>query len=625
MVKRKYTPIPFTDVSMQDMFWKPRIDTNRTVTLPAEYGQCKTTGHIDALDPDWRPAEGQQNRHIFWDSDLAKWIEAAAYSLATQPDPEVEKQVDHCVDLMEKTQLPDGYMNSYFVHVAPEKRWTNLCDWHELYCAGHLIEAAVAYFQATGKRKFLDLVCRYADHIDATFGREPGKKRGYCGHEEIELALVKLYHTTGNERYLKLSKYFVDERGTKPLYFHVEAIARGEDPEVVKQRNYDVFQAQIPLREQTKVMGHAVRAMYIYCAMADLAGETQDQSLLDACERLWANLCERNMYITGGIGSTASYEGFTFDYDLPNETAYAETCANIGLVFWNHRMLQLDCDSKYADVMERALYNGVLSGVSLDGKKFFYANPLASRGGYGRSDWFGCACCPPNIARLIASIGQYVYSTGDGEAVVHLYAQGKSKMSVNGTNIVLKQKTEYPWDGHVQIVVEPERDAEFTLKLRIPGWCRNAELSVNGEAVELREVIDKGYASIKRKWSMGDIVTLNFAMPVERVYANPAVRQDFGCVAIQRGPVVYCLEEADNADVWRIALPKNSSLTARFDAGLLGGVSVIEGEAVAESDDQCELYSAQPPTTQPCKIKAVPYCTWANRGAGAMKVWISEA
>lgn len=625
MVKRKYTPVPFTDVKLDDGFWAPRIEVNRTVTLQVEYDQCKSTGRIDALDPAWQPGPGQGPRHVFYDSDVAKWMEAAAYSLAAHPDPEVEKKLDGVIDLIGKTQMPDGYMNSYFVHVEPTKRWTNLRDLHELYCAGHLMEASVAYFQATGKRKFLDIMCRYADHIDSTFGFEPGKKRGYCGHEEIELALVKLYHATGNERYLKLSQYFVDERGAKPHYFDVEAQARGEDP---KGRTYEYFQAEQPLREQTRVAGHAVRAMYIYSAMADLAGETGDQSLVDACERLWANLCERNMYVTGGIGQTASNEGFTFDYDLPNETAYAETCANIGLVFWNHRLLQLDCDGKYADVMERALYNGVVSGVSLDGKSFFYGNPLESRGGYGRSEWFGCACCPPNIARLIASVGQYAYSVGGSEAMVHLYAQGEAKLSVNGGTLVLKQKTNYPWDGRVEISIQPPAGAsEFTLKLRIPGWCRKASLKVNGKDLDLKGITHKGYASIGRTWNAGDVVTLDLAMPVERVHTHPAVRQDFGYTAIQRGPVVYCLEQADNtADVWRIALPKSSHLTARFDKDMLGGVCVIEGDALAASGDgwEHELYSPDAPQMTKCKIKAVPYCTWANRGAGAMKVWVSE-
>lgn len=625
MVKRNYNPVPFTDVSLNDGFWAPRIEVNRTSTLKHEYEECKNTGRIDALDPSWHP---HADRHVFYDSDVAKWIEAAAYSLASHPDAEVEKQIDGVVGLMEKLQMPDGYLNSYFINVEPNKRWTNLRDLHELYCAGHLMEAAVAYFQATGKRQFLDVMCRYADHIDATFGTEPGKKRGYCGHEEIELALVKLYHATGNERYLKLSQYFVDERGAKPHYFDEEAKARGEDPKAFHFGTYEYCQAEVPLREQTRVAGHAVRAMYIYSAMADLAGETGDQSLLDACKRLWENLCERNMYVTGGIGQSQSNEGFTFNYDLPNETAYAETCANIGLVLWNHRLLQLDCDGKYADVMERALYNSVVSGVSLDGKTFFYANPLESRGGYGRSDWFGCACCPPNIARLIASVGQYAYSVGGSEAIVHLYAQGEAKLAINGGTAVLKQKTNYPWDGRVEISVQPPHNAsEFTLKLRIPGWCRKAGVKVNGKAIDLAGITHKGYASIGRTWSAGDVVTLDLEMPVERVYSHPTVRQDFGYTAIQRGPVVYCLEAADNsADVWRIALPKSSDLSVRFDKDLLGGVPVIEGEALAASEDGWEhrLYSSDAPKMTKCKIKAVPYCAWANRGAGAMKVWISE-
>lgn len=622
MEKRHYAAVPFTSVKLNDRFWTPRMDINRAITLEHEYGECKKTGQIDAWDP-----KAEVNRHIFYDSDLAKWIEAAAYSLATHPDPQVEKRIDDVVDMMEKLQMPDGYLNSYYINVEPEKRWTNLRDCHELYCAGHLMEAAVAYHQATGKRKLLDIMCRYADHIDATFGTEPGKKKGYCGHEEIELALVKLYHETKNEKYLKLAKYFVDERGREPHYFDVEAEQRGEDAKQFHFRTYDYCQAQIPLRDLQKVAGHAVRAMYIYSGMVDVAAETGDQTLLDACDRLWENLSERNLYITGGIGQTASNEGFTFDYDLPNETAYAETCANIGLTFWSHRLLQLDCDSKYADVMERALYNGILSGVSLDGKTFFYGNPLESRGGYGRSEWFGCACCPPNIARILASIGQYIYSVGGSEAMVHLYAQGEAEMNVNGGKLILKQKTEYPWDGRVQITVDPPKEAsELTLKLRIPGWCKKATLKVNGETIGLEGIMEKGYASIGRTWNAGDVVSLDLAMPVERVYTHPGVRQNFGYVALQRGPVVYCLEQTDHSeDVWRVALPSENELTTRFEKEILGGITLIEGDALAASTQGWEhkLYGDAPKMT-PCKIKAIPYCTWANRGAGAMKVWLRE-
>lgn len=622
MAKHSYTPVPFTSVKLNDRFWVPRININRTSTLEHEYDQCKKTGQIDAWDP-----KSTRNRHIFYDSDLAKWIEAAAYSLANFPDAEVEKRIDHVVDMMADLQMEDGYLNSYFINVDKTQRWKNLRDAHELYCAGHLMEAAVAYYQSTGKRKLLDVMCRYADYIDTTFGAEQGKIRGYCGHEEIELALVKLYHATKNEKYLKLAQYFVDERGAEPHYFDIEAKARGEDPQGFHFRNYEYCQAQVPLRTLNKVSGHAVRAMYIYCGMVDMAIETDDKTLMDACDRLWANLCEKNLYITGGIGQTANNEGFTFDYDLPNETAYAETCANIGLVFWSHRLLQLYCDGKYADVMERALYNGVISGVSLDGKTFFYGNPLESRGGYGRSEWFGCACCPPNIARLLASLGQYVYSVGGSEAMVHLYCQGEAQMTVNGGILTLKQKTEYPWDGRVQITVDPPKDAsEFTIKLRIPGWCGKAALRVNDKPVDLEGIVDKGYASIGRTWSAGDVITLELAMPVERVYTHPTVRQNFGYVALQRGPIVYCLEQADHAeDVWRIALPKTSELTTRFEKDVLGGVTLIEGNAMAASTEGWDhkLYGDEPKMT-PCKIKAVPYCTWANRGADAMKVWLRE-
>ena len=402
-------PVPITRVSLTDSFWSPRQTVNRSVTLPIEYDQCRQTGRIDAWKLDWKP--GQPNPpHIFWDSDVGKWIEAVAYSLATHPDKKQERLVDDVVALMAKAQHSDGYLNVHFTVVEPEKRWTNLADCHELYCAGHLIEGAVAYFEATGKRQFLDIVSRYADYIAQVFGRGPGQKRGYCGHPEIELALVKLYRATGRQRYLDLAKYFIDERGQEPNYFRQNAPQRNDD--------YSYCQAHEPVRKQDQVVGHAVRAMYLYCGTADVAHETADETLLPALRKLWRHLTRTRLYVTGGIGSTRQNEGFTFDYDLPSETAYCETCAAVGLVFWSHRLLQLTGAGEFADVMERALYNSCISGVSLDGRRFFYANPLAvypatTRDEFvsaERREWFDCACCPPNIARLIASVGQYFYS-----------------------------------------------------------------------------------------------------------------------------------------------------------------------------------------------------------------------
>ena len=609
-------PISFTTVAIDDRFWAPRCQTNRQQTLATEYRQCQTTGHIDAFRLQWKP--GQPNPpHIFWDSDLAKWIEAAAYSLATHPDPALARQLDEVVDLVVSAQQPDGYLNTHYTVVEPDKRWSNLRDCHELYCAGHLIEAAVAHFHATGQRKLLDALCRYADLIGKTFG--PEKRRGYCGHEEFELALVKLYRATGERRYLNLAQYFVDERGRQPHYFDTEARARGEDPAQYYHKSYAYCQAHVPVREQMQVVGHAVRAMYLYCAMADLAGELDDQKLRAANERIWQHLNERQLYLTGGIGVTNNSEAFGNDYDLGNETAYAETCAAIGLVFWSHRLLQLDCDRRYADVMERALYNGVLSGISLDGKKFFYENPLASIGQHHRKEWFGCACCPPNIARLLASLGEYIYSQHNGDLAVHLYIQSRVQLP----GLTLRQETNYPWDGRITLHVQPDQPARFTIRLRIPGWCRRARLHVNGRRVPVK--LQRGYALVTRQWAASDQIELDLAMPIERVYANPHVRQNCGRVALQRGPVVYCLEQADNgADLNALVLPAKAKFTHRWQPKFLGGVVTLHGTADRELSSK-ELYATTPVKRRRVKITAVPYYAWDNRAPGEMLVWLRKS
>ena len=617
MNKNQFTPVPFTHVTIADNFWAPRLRVNRKHTLATQYQQCQTTGRFDALRLTWKP--GQPNEpHIFWDSDVAKWIEAAAYSLATHPDPALAKQLDAVVDLVISAQQPDGYLNSYFTVVAPGKRWTNLRDNHELYCAGHLIEAAVAHFQTTGQTKLLAALCRYVDYIATVFG--PGKKRGYCGHEEIELALVKLYRVTQERRYLRLAQYFIDERGRQPHYFNAETRARGEAPAKDWARIYAYHQAHEPVRRQTRVTGHSVRAMYLYSAMADLAGESNDAKLRHAGERLWEHLTKQNLYVTGGIGSSRHNEGFTIDYDLPNEGAYAETCAAIGLVFWAHRLLQLDCDGRYADVMERALYNGILSGISLDGRKFFYENPLASTGQHHRQAWFGCACCPPNIARLFASLGQYVYSQAEQELVVHLYAAGTARLQLADQPVTVCQQTNYPWDGKVKLTVNPARPAKFAIRLRIPGWCRNAQVRVNGRPVTTRSVC--GYLRLVRIWKAGDQVDLTLAMPVEKIYANPRVRQDCGRVALQRGPVVYCFEQVDNgADLNALTLPAHAKFTHRWQPNRLGGVVTLHGQAKRETAGK-ELYSSTQSKRRTVPVTAVPYYAWDNRAPGEMLVWI---
>ncbi|WP_235886305.1 glycoside hydrolase family 127 protein [Paenibacillus cymbidii] len=635
-----YRPVRFDRVTIDDRFWAPKIELNRAVTIPTAYDKCKETGRIDAFRQDWKPGQ-EPVPHVFWDSDVAKWIEAASFSLATTPDPALDAQLDELIVLIASAQQEDGYLNTHYTAVEPENRWTNLRDNHELYCAGHLIEAAVAHYEATGKRGLLQVACRYADYIGTVFGTGPGQKRGYCGHEEIELALVKLYRTTGEPRYLQLGSYFVEERGREPHYFDLEAAQRGEEPGRLTHHVREYSQSHKPVREQDRVVGHSVRAMYLYAAMADLAAEQDDDSLYAACERLWTHLCTKHMYLTGGIGASAANEGFTNDYELPNETAYCETCASIGLIMWNHRMLQRRTDGKYADVMERVLYNGAISGISMDGKQYFYGNPLASyrtsvpkRGDktmpdyYRRSDWFGCSCCPPNLSRLLASLGQYAYSTRADELVVHLYMQGEAEFDLDGRRVRVIVETDYPWDGDIRLRLAMDEPTRFALKLRIPGWCEAYELAVNGSPAADGAGPERGYESIDREWSAGDEIRLRLHMPVERVYAHPDVRHNIGHAALQRGPLVYCVEQADHdVPVRSLLLPRETELAPVFEPELLGGVVTLRGSAVCADRGGWEhtLYRTSRPLLTACAITAVPYYSWANREPGEMKVWLPES
>lgn len=634
-IKRQLEPVPFTQVTFDDGFWAPRLEVNRTVTIPHIYQQLEATGRVSAFDLNFERPVPSPIVWIFGDSDPAKWIEAASYSLATHPDPALEALVDSFADRIIHAQQPDGYLNTHFIVAQPEMRWRNLRDWHELYCAGHLIEGAVAHYHATGERKLLEALCRYADHIDATFGTEPGKKRGYCGHPEIELALVKLYHATQNPRYLKLATYFIDERGGQPNYFDEEARARGDDPAKFWAKTYEYCQAHIPIREQTKVVGHAVRAVYLLSAVTDLAHENGDPTLRETSQRLWSNLVTRRMYLTGGIGAAHNIEGFTQDYDLPDETAYAETCATIGLMLWNHRMLQFSGEGKYADVLERALYNGFLSGVSLDGARFFYENPLASAGHHHRERWFLCPCCPPNIARTLASLGWYFYSvgaTGANDIWVHLYGQGTVKTQVNGHEVSLRQVTKYPWDGNVKLELGLASPQRFTLHLRVPGWCERWQVAMNGEqlAVNSGELsVNEGYIQLTSEWQPGDVVEYNMEMPIRTTWAHPAVRALQGRMALQRGPVVYCLEGVDHGDIKldRISIdPQHVSNEFQVEhrEDLLGGVSVLRGKGrvVEESGWEDTLYRTQGPSLNSIDITAIPYYAWDNRAPGEMRIWM---
>lgn len=613
-------------------FFGPRIDTVAATTAHTLLDRCIEAGMLDQVDPD-RPNPGLRipyqsdnstvTTQMFWDSDFGKSIEAAAYALFRRPDPALEARIDAVIDAYARLQDADGYLNSWYQRMEPGKRWTNLRDCHELYDAGHLIEGAVAYFHATGKRRLMDIMARYADHIATVLGPEPGQRRGYCGHPEIELALVKLGRATGEQRYLDLARYFVDERGAQPHYFDAEARARAEAPGGYHFGTYEYSQSHLPVREQDKVVGHAVRAAYLYSGMADVATEFGDATLLTALQALWAHLTTKNLYVTGGFGPSALNEGLTFDYDLPNDTAYAETCAAVALVFWASRMLGLGPDRAYADVMERALYNGALAGLSLDGTTFFYDNPLESRGCHHRWTWHRCPCCPPNIARLVASVGAYMYGEAAGEIAVHLYCASAADLAVAGTRVRLTQATAYPADGAVALTVEPEAAALWTLSLRLPGWSPRVAVTVNGAAVDAAAAVN-GYLRLTRRWQAGDRVELAIDMPVRRLHAHPAIGADQGRVALERGPLVYCLEEVDNGPRLNSLLLSPASAFRVEPAEGLGGAPALVAEGLGETwaAADAELYAPEAPARAPVTLRAVPYYAWDNRAPGEMLVWL---
>ena len=641
--------VPHNKVRITDGFFGKYQKLIQDVVIPYQWEALND--RIDGAEPshaikNFRIAagleQGEFKGFVFQDSDFSKWLEAVGYSLSLNPNPELKKIADDTIELISKAQQPDGYLNTYFTVKEPDKKWANLRDCHELYCAGHLIEAAVAYHNATGDTKVLDVVCRLADHIDNTFGDEPGKKRGYPGHEEIELALVKLYGVTGEQKYLNLSKFFIDERGKKPLYFELEAQARGEVTRFDNSNHFGAsyFQSHLPVREQTKAIGHAVRAVYLYSGMADVAYETRDSELFSACKTLWDNIVNKQMYVTGAIGSMSFGEAFSFDYDLPNDTVYAETCAAIGLMFFAQRMLRWETNRIYSDVMELALYNSVLSGISLDGKSFFYVNPLEvwpeaceknktkSHVKVTRQPWFGCACCPPNIARLLMSLGSYIYSTKDEEIDIHLYMSSQSVIDIKDNPVSISQKTDYPWDGNVTIEVSPQRETLIAINLRIPGWCKKAQININGIPYDGEQMNSHGYVKIERIWKKGDTIELNLDMPVKRIKAHPSVRENVGKVAIKRGPLVYCAEQADNgSDLHNIVLPKESDFEGCFENDFLGGAYIIKANAkrIDSNGWTKSLYADDSEiVTIPGTIKLIPYYLWANRDPGEMIVWMRE-
>ncbi|WFE76666.1 glycoside hydrolase family 127 protein [Roseinatronobacter sp. S2] len=623
----KFRPLSVDKVHVGG-FFGPRINTICAVTARTLFDRCIEARMLDQVDPD-RPNPGlvipfqhgnTVTTQMFWDSDFGKSIETAAYALNHCPDPELEAMVDQVIDAYGRLQMEDGYLNSWYIRIEPGQRWTNLRDRHELYNAGHLIEGAVAYFHATGKRRFLDIMCRYADHIAQVFGPGDGQRKGYPGHPELELALVKLGRVTGDQRYLDLAKFFVDQRGQSPNYFEHEAQARGEGEGGFYFGTLEYCQAHKPVREQDRVVGHAVRAAYLYAGMADVATEFGDDTLTEPLEKLWSHLVDRNLYIHGGFGPSAQNEGLTFDYDLPNATAYAETCAAVALVFWASRMLGRGPDGRFADIMEQALYNNALSGLSLDGTKFFYDNPLESLGDHHRWTWHRCPCCPPNISRLVASIGSYFYGVSDSEIAVHLYNSSRAEIALAGGNVTLEQVTDYPNDGTILISMQTDRPLDFALSLRIPGWARTATVTVNGDPAATAP--RAGYIRIQRRWQAGDQVVLTLDLSPRRVFAHPRVTMNQGRVALMHGPFAYCIEEADNGpDLNSLILADDAPLTAE-PSGDLGGIVRLGASVLREGTVSQALYDSAPPARSPATLTAIPYYLWDNRAPGAMLTWI---
>jgi DUF1680 family protein len=623
------SPLPIPDVTVADDFWAPQRAIVRSRTIPHQERQMRLGGQFEALELSWRPGD-EPEPHIFWESDIAKWIEAASYVLARESDPELDAAVDEAVALLAGAQQDDGYLNVYFTVVRPGERFTDLRDAHELYCAGHLIEAGVAHHAATGKTALLDIVRRYADLIDREFGPGGSCEGGYDGHEEIELALVKLHRATGERRYLDLALRLIDNRGTRPHYFDAERERRGTegyfgDWAADRPRRTEWYrrynQSHLPVREQTEAVGHAVRAMYLYSAMADLALELDDETLRTACERLWDDVVSTKLYITGGIGSLPEIEGFGPAHHLPDADGYAETCAAIGLVFWAQRMALLTGEAKYVDVLERALYNGVLSGVSADGTRYFYGNPLAGDGTVERSEWFGCACCPPNLARLLASLEHYVYAADPSGLTVNLYVSGTARIEHGGRTVRLTQVSEHPWGGGVRLTVEADGEVDLVLRLRVPEWAEGFALTVDGEPAEA-EAVD-GYLLLDRTWSPSTEIVLDLGLEPRRVRANQKVAAALGKVAIQKGPLVYCAEEVDNAaPVPALVLHSDAELrTVRDEAA---GLDAVVADGVVDRRGTEALYTTEPSVLEPTTIRTVPYHRWAERGKGTMAVWLRE-
>lgn len=614
----KIQGVPFNEVKISDQFWLPKIETNRTITIPSSFAKCEETGRVANFEKAAKK-EGQFGTEFpFDDTDIYKIIEGASYSMSVHPDPKLERYVDSLITIVGKAQEPDGYLyTARTIDPQHPHKWSGSERWvkesvlsHELYNSGHLFEAAAAHYQSTGKRNLLDIALKNANLLDQVFG--PGKRNDAPGHEIVEMGLVRLYRITGEKKYLTLAKFFIDCRG------------RGNDPKKAYSQDYK------PLIQQEEAVGHAVRAGYLYSGVADVAALTGNAEYLSAIDKIWENMVSKKMYITGGIGARHQGEAFGDNYELPNLTAYNETCAAIANVYFNYRMFLLHGDSKYIDVLERSLYNGAISGVGLDGKTFFYPNPLEcdlkfkfNRGEtLDRQPWFDCSCCPTNMCRFLPSVPGYIYARGQNSLYVNLFVGSTSKIKLNNKlQVTIKQETKYPWDGNIKISVSPDKASKFELCLRIPGWAENqpvpgnlysfltpekgtVSVTVNGKIVSYKS--EKGYALIDREWKQGDVVNYSLPMSIRRVEANKNVADDLGKVAIERGPIMYCLEGVDNPAIDLVTISSKTELISSFKAELLSGIQIISGSNQSGNE----------------KFTAIPYFVWNNRGVDKMKVWI---
>lgn len=636
--------VDLTKINIQDPFWSKHVNLVREAIIPYQWKAMND--QIPDAEPshcleNFKIAAGRKNGEfygaVFQDTDILKWLEAVGFSLAANKDEELEKTADEVIDLIAEAQQEDGYLDTYFIIREPERKWKNLCEGHELYTAGHMMEAAAAYYQGTGKRRFLDVVQKLADLLCETFGAEDGKIHGYPGHPEVEVGLIKLYSATGEKKYLDLAKYFVDARGVGENYFLKEM----QTPEYwhifpeLTEYQPAYSQSDRPVREQEAAQGHAVRAVYLYAAMAELAYEYQDQELMDACVRLWNNIVTKQMYITGGIGSSGILERFTTDYDLPNDCNYSESCASIGLAMFGIRMANITRDASYIDTVERALYNTVLAGIALDGKSFFYVNPLevwpdncmarTSKEHVKpiRQKWYGVACCPPNIARTLASMGQYMYSAGEGELYINLFISNEAEIDLGKGRVQVTVETKFPFENRAVISVGGMPADGIRLAVRIPDYARGYQMQSAVGRLDYAE--EKGYAVISLKQDAS--ITVSFDAPARFVRANPNVRADCGKVAVTKGPLVYCLEEIDNGKNLSELYVDTTQKIEEKDSELFGGIIQLafKGKRMEEAAwQQGELYGEHALSLSDVTLKAVPYAYWNNRGMGEMAVWIKE-